>query len=248
MIPHMAAKATGGAPAHRSGGGPIYPGDVSDKEESELRSAFHHNLADVDARLSELIHFVKAEVSDATEALLREDVDAAVEIHTRRHLADPLYEEVERKVGVLMARQAPVAADLRYLLAVLRAVPELERSADLAEQIARRGAQGITGHLTARGRALITRTGDLTTAMWQEVCRCWDNRLARAAEMLEAARDELDDVLTSLTAEVAASPIPASVTMDMALIGRFYERLGDHAVYIASRLDSLTTWPSSSSG
>ena len=221
MIPHMATKATGGAPAHRSGGGPIYPGDVSDKEESELRSAFHHNLA---------------------------DVDAAVEIHTRRHLADPLYEEVERKVGVLMARQAPVAADLRYLLAVLRAVPELERSADLAEQIARRGAQGITGHLTARGRALITRTGDLTTAMWQEVCRCWDNRLARAAEMLEAARDELDDVLTSLTAEVAASPIPASVTMDMALIGRFYERLGDHAVYIASRLDSLTTWPSSSSG
>jgi phosphate uptake regulator len=84
--------------------------------------------------------------------------------------------------------------------------------------------------------------------MWQEVCRCWDNRLARAAEMLEAARDELDDVLTSLTAEVAASPIPASVIMDMALIGRFYERLGDHAVYIASRLDSLTTWPASPPG
>jgi phosphate transport system protein len=217
-------------------------------DDKEPRAVFHHDLADVDTRLSELIHFVADEVADATDALLREDVQAAVEIHTRRHLADPLYEEVERKVGIMMARQAPVAGDLRYLLAVLRVVPELERSADLAEQIARRGAQGIASYLTPRGRALLTRTGDVTTAMWQELCRCWDNRLPRSAEMLEAARDELDDLHTSLTAEVAASPMPASVVMDMALIGRFYERLGDHAVYIARRLDGLTTWPAPTSG
>jgi phosphate transport system protein len=221
---------------------------VGDVDENELRSAFHHHLADVDARLSGLIHFVSEEVADATEALLREDVEAAVEIRARRDLADPFYQDVERKVSVLMARQAPLAGDLRYLLAVLRAVPELERSADLADQIARRGAQGIIGQLTSRGRALTVRTGDLTTAMWQELSRCWDNRVPSAAEMLEAARDELDDVLTSLTAEVAASPIPASVTMDMALIGRFYERLGDHAVSIAIRLDGLTTWPGSAQG
>jgi phosphate transport system protein len=217
-------------------------------DENEPRAVFHHNLADVDIRLTELLHFVTEEVADATEALLRDDVEAAVEIHARRHLADPLYEEVERKVSVLMARQAPVASDLRYLLAVLRAVPELERSADLAEQIARRGAQGIARDLTSRSRALVTRTGDVTTAMWQELSRCWDNRLQGAAEMLDGARDELDDLLTSLTAEVAASPLPASVIMDMALVGRFYERLGDHAVYIASRLDGLTTWPAPASG
>jgi phosphate transport system protein len=217
-------------------------------EDKEPRAVFHHDLADVDTRLSELIHFVAEEVADATEALLREDVQAAVEIHTRRHLADPLYEEVERKVGLLMARQAPVAGDLRYLLAVLRAVPELERSADLAEQIARRGAQGIASQLPLRGRALVTRTGDVVTAMWQELCRCWDNRLPNSAEGLEAARDELDDLHTSLTAEVAASSMPASVTMDMALVGRFYERLGDHAVYIAGRLDGLTAWPAPAPG
>ncbi|HSS10699.1 MAG TPA: PhoU domain-containing protein [Acidimicrobiales bacterium] len=217
-------------------------------EDKEPRAVFHHDLAEVDTRLSELIHFVAEEVADATEALLREDVQAAVEIHTRRHLADPLYEEVERKVGLLMARQAPVAGDLRYLLAVLRAVPELERSADLAEQIARRGAQGIASQLPLRGRALVTRTGDVVTAMWQELCRCWDNRLPNSAEGLEAARDELDDLHTSLTAEVAASSMPASVTMDMALVGRFYERLGDHAVYIAGRLDGLTAWPAPAPG
>jgi phosphate transport system protein len=217
-------------------------------EDKEPRAVFHHDLAEVDTRLSELIHFVAQEVADATEALLREDVQAAVEIHTRRHLADPLYEEVERKVGLLMARQAPVAGDLRYLLAVLRAVPELERSADLAEQIARRGAQGIASQLPLRGRALVTRTGDVVTAMWQELCRCWDNRLPNSAEGLEAARDELDDLHTSLTAEVAASSMPASVTMDMALVGRFYERLGDHAVYIAGRLDGLTAWPAPAPG
>jgi phosphate uptake regulator len=84
----------------------------------------------------------------------------------------------------------------------------------------------------------VTRSGDIVTAMWQELQRAWDLREA-TAESLDAARHELRDLHTSLTAEVAGSAMPASVTMDMALIGRFYERLGDHAVNIADRLESL---------
>ncbi|MDQ6616286.1 MAG: hypothetical protein M3083_16485, partial [Actinomycetota bacterium] len=209
--------------------------------DAALRSLFHGELAAVDARLSELIHLVCGEVADATEALLRAGTDASVAIVSRGHWSDPLYEQVAHQVAVLMARQAPVASDLRYLLAVLRAVPELEQSAALASEIARRGGLGIAGALTPRARALVTRSGDIVTAMWQQLRRAWDGR-DPSAQSLEMAREELRDLHTSLTAEVASSGIPASVTMDMALVGRFYERLGDHAVNIAERLDGLNAW------
>jgi phosphate transport system protein len=212
-------------------------------QDNDLRARFHAELAEVDQRLSDLVHFVADEVSDATDALLREDAEAAVEIESRTHLADPLYEEVERKVAALMARQGPMASDLQYLLAVLRAVPEVEQSADLADDIAARGSQGIASALSGRARALLTRMGDVATAMWRELNRRWDEREQSSQDLIEAAQSELDDLHTSLTAEVAATPMPASVLMEMALIGRFYERLGDHAVAIAGRLDRLTNWP-----
>lgn len=215
------------------------------KEERDLRTRFHAELAEVDARLSELVHFVTEQVAAATEALLRQDQGASVEIDSRKHLADPLYDQVANQVGLLMARQAPMASDLRYLLAVLRAVPELEQSAALASQIARRGAHGIAAHLTPRTRALLTRSGDVVTAMWQELGRDWDERRPTPSDSLAAAGEELDELHTSLTAEVASSSMPASVTMDMALIGRFYERLGDHAINIAEQLDGLSAWSAS---
>jgi phosphate transport system protein len=216
-------------------------------EDTAGRSRFHDELAAVDATLSDLIHNVSREVSDATEALLRDDRKAVVGIESRKHLSDPLYEQVAHQVEVLMARQAPMASDLRYLLAVLRAVPELEQSAGLAIEIARRGGLGIADLLTPRGRALVTRSGDIVTAMWHELTRAWDARRP-AAESLEAAGDEVRDLHNSLTAEVAGSALPASVTMDMALVGRFYERLGDHAVNIADRLDGLNSWNAAESG
>jgi phosphate transport system protein len=131
-----------------------------------------------------------------------------------------------------------MASDLRYLLSVIRVIPELEQSASLGDEIARRGGLGIAAALTPRARALVTRSGDLVSGMWAELRQAWDRRQP-IAENLDVARSELRDLHTSLTAEVASCGLPASVTMDMALIGRFYERLGDHAVNIADRLDGL---------
>jgi phosphate transport system protein len=210
-------------------------------EPGGVRSRFHDELAEVDAKLSELVHSVCREVADATEALLKNDLAASVEIISTRHLSDPLYEQIAHQVEVLMARQAPMASDLRYLLAVVRVIPELEQSAGLADEIARRGGLGIASALTPRGRALVTRSGDLVSAMWEELNRAWDRRQPMA-ESLGSAREETRDLHTSLAAEVASSGMPASVTMDMALIGRFYERLGDHAVNIAGRLEGLNSW------
>ncbi|MGH9125224.1 MAG: phosphate signaling complex PhoU family protein [Acidimicrobiales bacterium] len=211
-----------------------------------VRSQFHHELASVNADLSQLIASVGEEVAQATECLLTDGKEASIDFMSRRHWTDPLYEHVAEEVEVLMARQAPVASDLRYLLAVVRAVPELEQSAALADEIARRGGLGIAAELTPRARALVTRMGDIVTAMWQELDRGWQQRSV-IADNLEAARSELHDLHTTLTAEVASAEMAASVTMDMALVGRFYERLGDHSVNIASRLHTLRTWPAATS-
>jgi phosphate transport system protein len=210
--------------------------------ESDLRPVFRQELTEVDRQLHQLLQLVADTVRDATDALLREDKLAAVEIESRRHLADPLYEEVERKVVGLMAREGPVASDLQYLIAVLRVVPELEQSAALADSIARKGSQGLAGVLSPRTRAMLTRTGDVVTAMWVELTKRSELHSGAIEERIDGARDELDDLHTSLTAEVAAIGLPASATMDMALIGRFYERLGDHSVNIARRLDHLSAW------
>jgi len=208
----------------------------------QVRSQFHHDLASVNADLSQLITSVGEEVAQATECLLTDGKETALDFMSRRHWSDPLYEHVAEDVEVLMARQSPVASDLRYLLAVVRAVPELEQSAALAHEIARRGGLGIAAVLSPRARALVTRMGDIVTAMWQELDRGWQQRSV-VVDDLESARSELHDLHNTLTAEVAGSQMAASVTMDMALVGRFYERLGDHAVNIASRLDALRTWP-----
>ncbi len=206
-----------------------------------VRSRFHDELAVVDARLSELVDSVCSLVADATEALLKDDAEASVEISSLRDLSDPVYDQVGHQVEVLMARQAPMASDLRYLLAVVRVIPELEQSAGLADEIARRGGLGIAPVLTPRARALVTRSGDLVTAMWEELRQAWDRRRPIGDQLAEA-RSELRDLHSSLIAEVAGSGLSASVTMDMALIGRFYERLGDHVVNIANRLDGLSGW------
>jgi phosphate transport system protein len=208
--------------------------------EQPLRIPFRAELAQVDAEFGKLISDVTQKVAVATDRFLGADADTPVTLVGVDEFTEPIYREVEHRVNVLLARQAPVAGDLRYLLSVLRAVPNLERSAELASEIARRGPQGLAGLISPRARILITRLGDVVTAMWQEVTRDWQGFTPDASTSLESADEEHDDLLAKLVAEIAASDWPSPVTMDMALIARFYERLGDHATEIAKDIDQIT--------
>ena len=90
----------------------------------------------------ELFGLVSEGLAGATEALLAGDRDAAKALVARDHLIDELYKDIEVLVQQHLALQSPMAADLRFLLCVLRMVPELERSGDLAEHIAQRAVRG----------------------------------------------------------------------------------------------------------
>ena len=202
--------------------------------------SFRAELAEVDHELAKLISDVAQKVAGATGRFLDAAVDSSVTLVGEDEFSEPIYREVETRVNLLLARQAPVAGDLRYLLSVLRAVPDLERSAELADEIARRGPQGLAALISPRARTLITRLGDVVTAMWQEVARSWQGFAPDVSRSLQSAREEHDDLLANLVAEIAASNWLSPVTMDMALIARFYERLGDHAIAIAKDLDQIT--------
>ena len=87
--------------------------------------------------------------------------------------------------------QAPVASDLRFLLTVLRVVPELERSHDLECQIASRAGRDLAAGLSPRCRGLIERMSELASGMWQRAADCWYQRNGSAAPALAKVNDEM---------------------------------------------------------
>jgi len=205
----------------------------------ELRTGFHRDLREIDGKVVQLFALVGEGLAAATDALLSGDVETAKTLMERDDLIDSLYLDVERLVQHQLVLQSPMAADLRFLISVLRIVPELERSHDLAEHIARRATRGITGELTPRVRGLLGQMGRVGVAMWREAADAYVERDASAADALTDADDEMDELHVSLTAELVSGNLTVPVALELALVGRFYERLGDHAVNIAKRVRYL---------
>jgi phosphate transport system protein len=203
---------------------------------SEHRQEFDNELEAIESKVIELFAMVAEGVPVATHALLNGDDTAFVTLAERDRAIDALYVEVEGLANREILLQAPVASDLRFLLSVLRIVPELERSHDLVVHIAAAGGHLFGSDLTPRGKGLVSRMGDLASEMWRAAADSWYQRDRSAAASL-AERDEgMDELHSSLTAELASGQMAVPVAMEMALVARDYERLGAHAVNIARRV------------
>jgi phosphate transport system protein len=205
----------------------------------ELRLEYHRHLDEINRKVIQLFALVGEGLAAATEALLSGDSDIARALMERDDLIDSLYLDVEGLANQELALQGPVARDLRFLLSVLRVVPELERSHDLVEHIARRGVRGLRDELTPRTRGLIQQMGTVGVVMWRAAADAWFERDAEAYSKIKARDDELDDLHTALTGELASGATRLPVAMDMALVARYFERLGDHAVNVAYRVRFL---------
>ena len=202
----------------------------------ELRTAFHRDLREIDGKVVQLFALVGEGLAAATDALLSGDVDVARSLMERDDLIDSLYHDVEELVQHQLALQSPMATDLRFLVSVMRIVPELERSHDLAEHIARRAAHGLTSGLSPRVRGLLEEMGRVGVEMWRAAADAYVERDGSAAQRLQDADDEMDELHVSLTAELVSGTLTLPVAIELALVGRFYERLGDHAVNITNRV------------
>jgi phosphate transport system protein len=203
---------------------------------SEQRQEFDNELDAIESKVIELFAMVAEGLPMATQALLNGDDKVFVTLSERDRVIDALYREVEGLANREILLQSPVAADLRFLLSVLRIVPELERSHDLVVHICASAGHILSGDLTSRARGLVARMGDLATDMWRQAADSWYARDRDAAAIL-AERDEgIDELHASLIAELAAGQMAVPVAMEMALVARDYERLGAHAVNIARRV------------
>ncbi len=207
----------------------------------ELRHEFHRDLERINRQVIALFALVGECVAGATDALLSGDREAAKVLVARDQMIDDTYRSIEELVQRQLSLQSPMARDLRFLLAVLRIVPELERSADLAEHIAQRAVRGLTPELTPRVRGLVDQMGRVAVEMWHEATDAYAERDADARDRLNEQDDELDDLHISLTSEISSGKLSIPVIIEMALIARFYERLGDHAVNVAGQVRYLAT-------
>jgi phosphate transport system protein len=202
----------------------------------EPRQEFERDLEAIEAKVIELFAMVAEDLPGATQALLTGNNDVLEALTEREQLINALYPEIEELVNREILLQAPVASDLRFLLAVLRIVPELERSHDLVVQIASRANHLLGEDLSPRTRGIVERMGTLASEMWRQSVDSWYQRDRSAALALEERDDEMDELHASLIAELASGRMTLPVTMEMTLVARFYERLADHAVNIARRV------------
>jgi phosphate transport system protein len=194
---------------------------------------------EIDEHVRAMFAEVPAQLRAATAAFTTGDRTLARRVIENDEAVDLLLDDVEQLVQTALSRPHLAASDLRYLITVLRIVPELERSADLVEHIAMRARPAIAGNLSNDARNHVLAMGAAGVDMWQLAATAFAARDASAALVLRARDDVVDDLHVQLTSELSHRQLEASVAIELGLVARFFERLGDHAVNVVRRLSYL---------
>src|SRR5215471_125277 len=200
------------------------------------RQEFERDLEAIESKVIELFALLAEDLPRATQALLTGNNEILEVLAEREQLVDALYPEIEELVNREIVLQAPVAADLRFLLSVLRIVPEIERSHDLLMHIAAQSNHILGADLTSRTRGLVERMGNLVSDMWRRTADSWYQRDRSAAAVLAERDNEMDEFHASLIAELSSGRMALAITIEMTLMAPLYERLSDHAVNIAGQV------------
>ncbi len=209
-----------------------------------MRDAYHDDLDGISKALVDMTALVGSAMARATTALLDADLQLAETVITADDAVDALYHQVEEQCFDLMARQQPVASDLRMLITSLRMVADLERMGDLAlhvAKIARRRfpASAVPPEL----RSTLLEMGHTAEEIVAKAGSVIAGRDVELAAQLERDDDVMDDLhkalFTALLADSWEHGIEAAI--DITLAGRYYERFADHAVSVARRVVYLVT-------
>ena len=187
-------------------------------------------------RTVRLFAMVGETISAATLALLDGNREAGKIAVSRDEEIDRLARELIREVeSLLLSDSAPSSIDRQELLTLLRVLPEVERNGDLAEHIARRAVRGLGAEMSPRSRGLIERMGEVATTIWRLATDALLDGRPEATGEIEDTDDELDELHVALTAELVSGSMSVPVAVEVAMVGRFYERFGDHCVNLARR-------------
>ena len=204
-----------------------------------MRDAFHEELDAIQATLVTMGEMVSTAMSRSTEALLKADVKLAEQVISDDEKLDTIQHDLEARAINLMARQQPVAQDLRILVTSLRMSADLERMGDLCHHIAKLARMRYP-EVAVPSELLVTIGNMGTTAVKiiEKSTHVVKTQDLQAAIELETDDDEMDKLhralFVALLDDSWSHGIEAAI--DMTLLGRYYERCADHAVSIARRV------------
>jgi phosphate transport system protein len=209
-----------------------------------VREVFQQELAEVQERLVEIAGLVEQAISRATTAFNSSDVTLAEGVIADDHLIDELAANLDELAIDILARQQPVARDLRIVVSALRISASLERMGDLAEHIAQLARTRFPEKVVPKDlRPTFKELGRLDVLIAGKLTRLLETESAELAEEIRDDDDLVDDLHLSVFDKVLGESWKggASDIVDSTLASRYHERFADHAVSIAKKVQYLQT-------
>lgn len=209
-----------------------------------MRDAYHEELDSIGDSLVEMTRLVGSAMARATTALLDADLTLAESVIAADDVVDELQHTLDDRSLDLLARQQPVAGDLRTIITSLRMSADLERMGDLARHVAkvarRRYPQSA---IPPELRGTIVEMGAIAESLVAKVGSIIASKDVDAALALDAEDDAMDTLHRSLFKALMDDKWKHGVetAVDVTLCGRYYERFADHAVSVAKRMVFLVT-------
>ena len=209
-----------------------------------MRDAYNLELDNLRAQLGDMVQLVAEAMELATRSLLHQDLETAEQVISDDVKVDDARSAAEEKAYGLLALQAPVATDLRIVVAALHASESIERMGDLALHVAkaarRRHPEPV---LPPDVRPAFERLGDVDVRLARKLEQVVRGDDAEAAKSLEEDDDEVDEIHRNLFTVIMDRNWEHGVSpaVDLTLLSRFYERYADHAVSVAGRLLYIVT-------
>jgi phosphate transport system protein len=215
---------------------------------NEARKSFQDALDELRIDVIRLAALTTEAIGAGTQAFLDADLAAAEQVIENDDDIDDLTHSIEDSCYQLLARQQPMATDLRTVVSVLRIVHELERSADLMVNVAKTTRRLYPHSLDPKLRGIIQRMGEQAGTQTRVALDAFADSDPSAAFALADMDDTMDDLTKSLFRHILAGAGPGSddegnvlLAVQLALVGRHYERIADHAVTIGQRVGFMVT-------
>ena len=206
----------------------------------QTRRTFHAEIDEISDLIVQLAAQASEAVSRATDALLANDLLQAQQIIDDDDDIDMAAIEIEEKCQSLLALQQPMAGDLRQILAAMWITAELERTGGLACNICKGARRMFRSELPPRLRGLISEMNEEAIRLIRLSVDSYSERDAALASALDDIDDRLDSLhrtfVKTLLESTRASDLDVQPAVQLALIARYYERIGDHAVNVSDRV------------
>jgi phosphate transport system protein len=216
------------------------PNHGIEREPSRMREVFQQELREVQNRLVQMAEVVEVAIRQATEAFGASDVALAEQVIDGAEESDRLAAELDELTIDILARQQPVASDLRLMVGALRMSSSLERMADLAQHIAQLSRYRYPESAIPQGlRKTFGKMAAIDVQMASKLVELLRTQDPRLIDEIRDLDDDLDELHAKVFEKVLSDKVNADAVgvVDATLASRYHERFGDHAVHITKQIN-----------